>query len=289
MARMLPDPTFYPSPTLAGEAPAEKLAYVALLTPGENGKRDALGVVDTDPTSADYGRLVARVDFPNGGNELHHFGWNACSAALCPYAPHPHVERRYLVIPGLRSSRVHVVDTKEDPRTPKLVKVVEPHEIATRAAASEATLLLSGESGTGKELIARALHQQSHRAQKPFVAVNCGLDEADALPAMKVRAAERKFPFPYLHDPSQQSGRDYGARVTPEAFVLRPDRTIVYLGAVDDRETTKVNDDRLPAFSSWGPTANGDAKPDAVAPGARIGPPLHRPTIGAVKLARVLM
>jgi hypothetical protein len=33
MARMLPDPTFHPSPTLAGEAPAERLAYVALLTP----------------------------------------------------------------------------------------------------------------------------------------------------------------------------------------------------------------------------------------------------------------
>lgn len=67
-----------------------------------------------------------------------------------------------------------------------------------------------------------------------FVAVSCGTEEVDSLAAMKERAAERKFPFPYLHDPSQQSGRDYGARVTPEVFVLRPDRTIVYLGAVDD-------------------------------------------------------
>lgn len=67
-----------------------------------------------------------------------------------------------------------------------------------------------------------------------FVAVCCGTDEVDSLPAMKERAAERKFPFPYLHDPSQQSARDYGARVTPEVFVLRPDRTVVYLGAVDD-------------------------------------------------------
>lgn len=67
-----------------------------------------------------------------------------------------------------------------------------------------------------------------------FVAVSCGTGETDALPAMKTRAAERKFPFPYLSDPSQQSGRDYGARVTPEVFVMRPDGTIVYLGAVDD-------------------------------------------------------
>lgn len=67
-----------------------------------------------------------------------------------------------------------------------------------------------------------------------FVAVSCGLSEVDALPAMKKHAAERKFPFPYLHDPSQQTGRDYGVRVTPEVFVLRPDRTIAYLGTIDD-------------------------------------------------------
>jgi hypothetical protein len=36
------------------------------------------------------------------GDELHNFGWNACSSALCPWAPPPHVERRYLVVPGLR-------------------------------------------------------------------------------------------------------------------------------------------------------------------------------------------
>src|SRR5256885_888374 len=74
MARMLPDPTFYPSPRMAGEAPTETLAYVALLTSEQNGKKDALGVVDTDPASPDYGRLVGRLDLPNGGNELHHFG-----------------------------------------------------------------------------------------------------------------------------------------------------------------------------------------------------------------------
>jgi methanethiol oxidase len=129
MARMLPDPTFYPSAGLAGEAPAEELAYVALLTPEQNGKTDALGVVDTAPASPEYGRLVGKVDFPHGGNELHHFGWNACSSHLCGYAPNPHMERRYLVVPGTRSSRIHVVDTKPDPRAPRLVEVIEGEEV----------------------------------------------------------------------------------------------------------------------------------------------------------------
>jgi selenium-binding protein 1 len=132
MIRMLPDPTFYPSPKMAGEAPSELLAYVALLTNGQNGKKDALGVIDTDPASNHYGRLVGRLDFPHGGNELHHFGWNACSSHLCAYAANPHIERRFLVAPGTRSSRIHIVDTMPDPRKPRLVKVIEGEEVTAK-------------------------------------------------------------------------------------------------------------------------------------------------------------
>src|SRR6266568_5377087 len=120
--RWQPDPTFYPSPKMAMEAPAERLAYVAMLNPTLKGGTDAMGVVDVDPESKSYGTMVGRVDMPNAGDELHHFGWNACSSCLCPYSPHPHMERRYLVIPGLRSSRIHIIDTKPDPRNPRLVK-----------------------------------------------------------------------------------------------------------------------------------------------------------------------
>lgn len=132
MARLLPDPTFYPSPAMAGEAPAETLAYVALLTASTNGKKDALGVVDADPASSRYGSLVGKLELPNGGNELHHFGWNACSSHLCAYAPNPHIERRYLVLPGTNSSRIHIVDTQPDPRAPRLVKVIEGEEVMAK-------------------------------------------------------------------------------------------------------------------------------------------------------------
>jgi methanethiol oxidase len=124
-----PDPTFYPSPSHAMQAPPEELAYVALLGVDGNGTRDALGVVDTKRGSSRYGQRVGQLDFPQGGNELHHFGWNACSSHLCAYAPHAHVERRYLVVPGTHSSRIHIVDTKPDPRNPTLAKVIEPDEV----------------------------------------------------------------------------------------------------------------------------------------------------------------
>ena len=119
-----PDPSFYPSPKMAMEAPAEKLAYVAMVNGKADGRHDALGVVDVDPASPTYGSLVGQLDMPNAGDELHHFGWNACSACLCPHAPHPHVERRYLVVPGIHSSRIHIIDTKPDPRSPKIARVL---------------------------------------------------------------------------------------------------------------------------------------------------------------------
>ena len=117
MTRWTPDPSFYPSPREAATAPAEKLAYVAAFDRTAQ-RPDAIAVLDTDPDSADYGRVVGWTDLPHTGDELHHFGWNACSSALCPTAPHPHVERRYLIVPGLRSSRIHVFDTQTGPARP---------------------------------------------------------------------------------------------------------------------------------------------------------------------------
>jgi selenium-binding protein 1 len=132
MPLLTPDRTFYPSPAMAMQSPPETVAYLALINPLKNGKPDAIGVVDTDPASSAYGRIVGQVDMPHAGDELHHFGWNACSSCLCPYAPHPHMQRRYLVVPGINSSRTHIIDTKPDPRRPTIVKVIEPETLAQR-------------------------------------------------------------------------------------------------------------------------------------------------------------
>src|SRR5258706_3094693 len=141
------DPTFYSSPKVAMQAPHERLAYVAAFNPKSNGKPDALIVVDVDPGSSKYGQIVGRTDMPNGGDELHPFGWNACSSALCPYAAHPHLERRYLVLPGLRSSRIHILDIKDDTRQPKIVKVIEPDELARRTGYSRPHTIHCGPDG----------------------------------------------------------------------------------------------------------------------------------------------
>src|SRR5947208_14798214 len=65
-----PHPTFYPSPKMAMQAPAEKLAFVAMLNANDNRKPDALAVVDVEPESSGYGHIVGQVDMPHPGDEL---------------------------------------------------------------------------------------------------------------------------------------------------------------------------------------------------------------------------
>ncbi|MGH3437664.1 MAG: selenium-binding protein SBP56-related protein [Sciscionella sp.] len=139
------DPTFYRTPADAAAGPAEQLAYVVAFD--RNAERaDALTVVDVDPGSARYGEVVGWADMPNRGDELHHFGWNACSSALC-HAGHHSPRRRYLLVPGLRSSRLHVFDTQPDPTSPTLTKVIEAGELATKAGYSRPHTLHCGPDG----------------------------------------------------------------------------------------------------------------------------------------------
>ncbi|WP_409186256.1 selenium-binding protein SBP56-related protein [Amycolatopsis sp. VS8301801F10] len=140
------DPTFYRTASHAMSGPPERHGYVVTLDPSGN-RPDALSVLDLDPESATYGQLTGRLDMPNVGDELHHFGWNACSAHLCPGSPHHDVERRYLLVPGLRSSRIHVVDTKPDPHRPRLAKVIEPDAVAAGSGYSRPHTFHCGPDG----------------------------------------------------------------------------------------------------------------------------------------------
>jgi methanethiol oxidase len=111
--------SFYASPAEAMHAPAEEFLYVACLHEGTGVDRpDFLAVVD-----AESGRIVDELPMPNVGDELHHYGWNRCSSAC--HGP----DRSHLILPGFRSSRIHIVNVADDPRRPRLEKVIEPEEL----------------------------------------------------------------------------------------------------------------------------------------------------------------
>ena len=71
-------------------------------------------------------------------------------------------------------------------------------------------------------------------ARVAVIAINSNLIPEDSFEAMKRRAVERGFSFPYLCDGSQEVAKSFGAVRTPEFFVLDRERRIVYMGAFDD-------------------------------------------------------
>ncbi len=118
----------YASPQEAARAPRETEVFVTALRVGiDDAQPDYLATVDVDPASSTYPKVVGRVAMPQAGDELHHFGWNACSSCHAD----PAHSRRYLIVPGLKSGRIHVIDAL-DPRSLKLHRVIEPREIIDR-------------------------------------------------------------------------------------------------------------------------------------------------------------
>src|SRR3954468_23938808 len=114
--------SLYASPEEALKAPPEEILYLACLHRGTGVRApDFLAVVD-----AEEGRVISETPMPNVGDELHHFGWNRCSSAC--HGP----DLSQLIVPGFRSSRIHIVNVAEEPRHPRIEKVIEAREIAEK-------------------------------------------------------------------------------------------------------------------------------------------------------------
>ena len=130
MARWTPDPSFYPSP---GSAAAGAAGDARLRGDAQHGQ-----LTGRDRRARPRGRLghlrqsSAASTCPTSATSCTTSAGTPARPRCARGPPHPHVERRYLLVPGLRSSRIHVLDVKDDPRSPKLVKVIEAEEIATQ-------------------------------------------------------------------------------------------------------------------------------------------------------------
>jgi selenium-binding protein 1 len=121
------------TPLEAMKGPREEFVYVSA-SYAETGidQPDFLAVVDVHPDSDTCGKIIHRTAMPYSGDELHHYGWQTCSSSFQCHG----VERQYLVIPGTRSSRVHVLDVKSNPRKPQIAKVIEPKEVISKTGYS---------------------------------------------------------------------------------------------------------------------------------------------------------
>lgn len=103
--------------------PREKILYVAMI-PCQDDQPDYLATVDVDPNSSTYQQVISRLQMPNLKDELHHFGWNACSSCHNDSDK----RRRFIVLGGFKSSRLYIVDTDNE-KNPVLHKTIEGDEL----------------------------------------------------------------------------------------------------------------------------------------------------------------
>ncbi|MBW7470375.1 sigma-54 dependent transcriptional regulator [Marinobacter sp. M216] len=94
-----------------------------------------------------------------------------------PFEPQVLVEAVSKVVGGSRQKSADA-PVAEDPISKRMF------QLATKVAGSDSTVMISGESGTGKEVLARYIHQQSPRADQPFVAINCAAIPENMLEAI---------------------------------------------------------------------------------------------------------
>ncbi len=116
----------YASPQEAIKAPREKVVYTVCIYTGTGiEKPDYLATIDVDETSPTYNQVIHRTEVGVVGDELHHMGWNACSSCNDDGT----MERKYLIVPGVRTSNFYIIDTAINPRKPELFKTIDGDEI----------------------------------------------------------------------------------------------------------------------------------------------------------------
>ena len=94
-----------------------------------------------------------------------------------PFEPQVLVQAVSKVVGGVKQKSSDA-PVAEDPVSKRMF------QLATKVAGSDSTVMISGESGTGKEVLARFIHQQSPRADQPFVAINCAAIPENMLEAI---------------------------------------------------------------------------------------------------------
>lgn len=113
-------------------------------------------------------------------------------------------------------------------------------ELSARVARSDSTVLISGESGTGKEVLARYIHQQSHRATQPFIAINCAAIPDNMLEATLFGHEKGSFTGAIAAQPGKFEQADGGTILLDEISEMPLGLQAKLLRVLQEREVERV-------------------------------------------------
>ena len=127
-------------------------------------------------------------------------------------------------------------------KSPKMQRVIEVIKIVAK---SNTTVLITGESGTGKELVARALHSQSHRQGKPFIAVSCAALPESLLESELFGHERGSFTGAYAQKKGKFEIANRGTLFLDEIGEMSANIQVHLLRVLEEKEFTRVGGNEL--------------------------------------------
>lgn len=121
-------------------------------------------------------------------------------------------------------------------------KMEDIFRLVERVAPARSTVLIQGESGTGKELVAKAIHEASARADKPFVAVNCSNIPSELLESELFGHTRGAFTGAVASKKGLFEVADTGSIFLDEIGDLRPEMQVRLLRVIQEREFTPIGE-----------------------------------------------
>lgn len=121
-------------------------------------------------------------------------------------------------------------------------KMEDIFRLVERVAPARSTVLITGESGTGKELVAKAIHEASPRADKPFVVVNCSNIPSELLESELFGHTKGAFTGAIAAKKGLFEVADTGSIFLDEIGDLRPELQVRLLRVIQEREFTPIGE-----------------------------------------------
>jgi two-component system response regulator AtoC len=122
-------------------------------------------------------------------------------------------------------------------KSSKMQRLIELIKVVGK---SNATVLITGESGTGKELVARAIHSQSHRQNKPFVAVSCAALPESLLESELFGHEKGSFTGAYAQKKGKFEFANGGTLFLDEVGEMSANIQVHLLRVLEEKEFTRV-------------------------------------------------